>query len=91
MCISFCSYCKIIIFFHTAITCSRLTNPSNGVITYTTDITSPFDYQTNATYDCDFGFRQAVGDIVRTCVGSTAGGVWSGVAVICEGIVTLTL
>ncbi len=79
-------------YFHAAITCSRLTDPSNGVITYTTDTTAPFNYQTTATYSCDNGFRlSAVGNTIRNCVGSTAGpGEWSGAAPFCEGILTLT-
>ena len=78
------------IIFYADITCSRLTDPSNGVITYTTDTTAPFDYQTTATYSCDNGFRlSAVGNTIRNCVGSNAGpGEWSGAAPICEGIST---
>ncbi|XP_064387965.1 uncharacterized protein LOC135336171 isoform X3 [Halichondria panicea] len=72
-----------------AITCSRLTDPSNGVITYTTDTTAPFNYQTTATYSCDNGFRlSAVGNTIRNCVGSTAGpGEWSGAAPFCEAVI----
>ena len=84
--------CKLsqISLHYTDITCSRLTDPSNGVITYTTDTTAPFDYQTTATYSCDNGFRlSAVGSTIRNCVGSNAGpGEWSGAAPICEGIST---
>ncbi len=73
--------------FHAAITCSILTDPSNGVITYTTDTTAPFDYQTTATYSCDAGFRLSIGYTARSCVGSTNGpGIWSGTAPTCEGI-----
>ncbi len=59
----------------------------NGLVTYATDTTSPFDYQTTATYSCDTGYGMSGGDTVRTCVSSTAGpGEWSGTVPTCEGV-----
>ena len=66
--------------------CRSLTVPTNGVITYTADTTSPFDYQTTASYSCDAGFGLSGGNRVRTCVSSSSGpGEWSGIAPTCEG------
>ena len=63
-----------------------MTAPTNGIITYAADTTSPFDYQTTASYSCDTGFGLSGGDSVRTCVSSSAGpGEWSGTAPTCEG------
>ena len=57
----------------------------NGLITYATDLTDPFDYQTTATYSCSSSYGLSGGDRVRTCVGSSAGpGEWSGTAPVCE-------
>ena len=71
---------------HAAITCSTLAPPMNGMITYATDTTAPFDYQTTATYSCDAGYGLSVGDTVRTCSGSLEGdGYWTGTAPICRG------
>ncbi len=76
-----CSY-----LFTVEIVCSDLTDPYNGVITYTTDTIAPFDYQTSATYSCDGGFGLLGGDLLRSCVGSSSGpGEWSGTAPIYEG------
>ncbi|XP_064384964.1 uncharacterized protein LOC135333878 isoform X2 [Halichondria panicea] len=69
----------------TAITCSTLAPPMNGMIIYATDTTAPFDYQTTATYSCDAGYGLSVGDTVRTCSGSLEGdGYWTGTAPICR-------
>ncbi len=82
-------FSKINSSFNAAITCSILTDPSNGAIIYTTDTVAPFDYQTTATYSCDNGFRLSVVGNTINCVGSHAGpGEWSGAAPICEGIST---
>ena len=70
----------------TAVKCSSLVAPTNGMITYATDTTAPFDYQTTATYSCISGFGLSGGDRVRTCVSSSAGpGEWSGIEPTCEG------
>ncbi len=72
---------------YTAITCSGLSDPTNGMVTFTLDTVSPFDYQTTATYSCNIGFGLTSGDSVRMCLGSSEGpGEWSGTAPFCEGI-----
>lgn len=72
---------------NTAVVCSSLALPSNGFITYAIDTTSPFDYQTTATYGCNPGFGLSNEDRVRTCVSSATGpGEWNGTAPACEGI-----
>ena len=69
-----------------AITCSGLSDPTNGIITFTMDTDSPFDYQTAATYSCNIGFGLTSGDSVRMCLGSSEGpGEWNGTAPFCEG------
>ena len=70
---------------HTAIMCSSLTAPVNGMISYAPDMTAPFAYQTTATYSCNSGFAPTGGDTVRTCEQSQADGVWSGFAPTCQG------
>ena len=67
--------------------CTSLTSPSNGLISYGPDTTSPFNYQTTATYSCNAGYGLSGGDRTRQCVsfGSGDGG-WSGTAPTCEGI-----
>ena len=83
---------NILYFVNTAITCSGLSTPSNGIITYTTDTTAPFDYLTTATYVCNTGYGLSGGNRVRNCVGSVAGpGEWSGTAPTCEGVYMCTL
>ncbi len=73
-----------------AITCSGLSDPTNGIITFTMDTDSPFDYQTAATYSCNIGFGLTSGDSVRMCLGSSEGpGEWNGTAPFCEGGYTL--
>ena len=71
--------------FCTAVMCSVLTSPENGMIAYSSDITAPYDHGTVATYSCSTGFG-LTGEATRTCTdgdGSTAG-VWSGAAPTCE-------
>ena len=74
--------------FFVAITCTRLILPTNGIISYATDITAPFDYRATATYSCDPGYGLSGGDTVRTCFDSPdgVGGEWTGTAPICRGI-----
>ena len=60
------------------------------MITYASDTTAPFDYQTTATYSCDSGLGLTSGDVVRSCVfsrTSSIGGDWSGTAPTCEGMI----
>ncbi len=72
---------------HPALTCASLTAPNNGMITYATDTTAPFDYQTTATYSCNPGYGLSGGDTVRTCTGlADSSGEWTGTAPTCEGL-----
>ncbi len=76
-------------YYFAAITCPSLVEPINAIITYTTDITAPFDYQTTATYSCTSGFGLSRGDMSRTCIfssTSSSGGAWNGSAPTCEGM-----
>ena len=72
----------------TAIICSALPVVENGMITYSSDTTEPYDYETTATYQCDSGYELTGGDTVRTCTddGSSPVGRWNGTAPICSGI-----
>ena len=74
------------------IECEPLDVISNGVITYSADITPNYMYEleTEATYDCNEGFflNISVGARVRTCVrvsGMEAAGVFTGQAPSCDG------
>ncbi len=82
-----CSYMYVSVFcVPTAITCSGLSDPTNGMVNFAVDTTSPFDYQTRATYSCNSGYGLTSGDTVRTCEGSRNGpGEWTGTAPFCEG------
>ena len=62
-------------------TCSSLDLIDNGVITYGSDITDPFDFGTTATYSCNDGFVLE-GTQVRNCV---LDGIWDGAAPLCRG------
>ena len=57
------------------------------MVTYSGDITEPFDYGTTATYQCDSGYELTWGDTVRTCTGdgSSAEGQWNRTALVCLG------
>ena len=68
------------------ITCETLGSFVNGIITYRTDRTSPFDFGTTATYSCNEGYY-LVGEDVRTCVEDVSGvnGIWSGSTPRCAG------
>ena len=73
-------------FSFSAITCESLDSFANGVITYRTDRTSPFDFGTTATYSCNEGYYLE-GEDVRTCVEDVSGlnGIWSGSTPRCTG------
>ena len=67
--------------------CSDLAAPDNGQVMYSLDMTSPYDFQTMATYVCDSGFGLSGGTRTRTCGdgdGLTNNGVWSGSVATCE-------
>ena len=70
-----------------AIICASLSSINNGAITYSPDISSPFNYGTTATHTCNEGFF-LVGDSTQTCDGDGSGvnGVWSGSAPVCSGL-----
>ena len=71
--------------FPTAIECSSLPFPTNGLISYGTDATSPYDYLTVATYSCSAGYGLIGGSRMRQCVSASSGDSgWSGTAPTCE-------
>ena len=64
----------------TAIMCPPLPTITNGMISYSPDVTSDYDLGTNTTYTCEAGFYLE-GNEVRVCMdddGMDAIGVWSG-------------
>ena len=73
-------YCEMsyLYFYHSEGPCSTLTNPSNGVVTWT-GLTSG----STATYTCNSGY-ELIGNTVRTC----QNGRWSGQAPTCSGMTT---
>ena len=65
--------------------CTSLAAPTMGLISYSPDITSPYNYQTTATYSCVEGFGLLGGDKTRQCNSPSAGNAgWSGTAPTCE-------
>ena len=74
-------------YVHAAITCSSLTDPINGTITYSGVISENGTHAFNviANYTCDDGFA-LVGNNTRTCTGdgSSTTGAFDGVASTCE-------
>ena len=76
----------LLMYLNSAITCESLGSFANGVITYRTDRTSPFDSGTTATYSCYEGYYLE-GEDVRTCVEDVSGvnGIWSGSTPRCAG------
>ena len=69
-----------------ALMCAELQIPTNGNILYSTNMTSPYDFGTEATYVCDSGFGISGSDRMRTCGGMDLDpeGIWSGLAATCE-------
>ena len=69
-----------------AISCSTLTPPTNGQVTFSTDTSPPHVFGTVATFSCATGFGLH-GDITRTCEGdgSSPNGVWGGLSPTCNG------
>ncbi len=63
------------------ITCSDLTVPANGMISYNMGTTSLRPVNTVATYTCVTGYTLNGGS-TRTC---ESDGVWSGLAPTCQG------
>ena len=72
---------------HTAVMCPMLSDPENGVITYSEDFNSSLGFMETATYSCNTGFGLSSGDTVRTCVGAAgSSGEWTGAAApTCQG------
>ena len=68
------------------VTCTALPAPTNGLITYSPDITAPYDFQTIATYRCNTGYGLSGGTGTPTvCVDATVGsGEWVGDRYTCE-------
>ena len=67
--------------------CTSLAAPSNGLISYGPNMTSPFNYQTVATYSCNTGYGLFGGDRTRQCVSTSPGdGGWSGIAPTCGSV-----
>ncbi len=67
-------FCAVII------VCPPLPAITNGMISYSPDVTSDYDLGTKATYTCEAGFYFE-GNEVRTCMdddGMDAIGMWSG-------------
>ena len=65
--------------------CTSLGTPTNGLISYGPDTTSPYNYQTVATYSCNTGYGLFGDDTSRQCVSSTPGDAgWNGAAPTCE-------
>ena len=83
--------CLIGEFIITAITCLGLSSPTNGQISYFTDMTIPFDFGTVATYSCEDGYGLSGGDMASTCGGdyTSITGVWSGTPPTCESKLNL--
>ena len=65
-----------------------LPSPANGLITYSSNASSPFSYLTEAEYSCHSGYGLSNGDVVRTCSNSSiqGDGEWNGTAPMCTGI-----
>ena len=54
-------------YFFTAIECSALTAPTNGQVSYSTDMTEPFSIGTVATFTCDDAFVLNSATATLTC------------------------
>ena len=69
-----------------AVSCSALDPIVNGVITYSSDTTDPFEHGTAAVHSCNDGYSLE-GNLVRICEGDGTSviGAWSGAPPICTG------
>ena len=66
--------------------CPLLSDPGNGVITYSEDSSPSLGFMETATYSCNTGFGLSGGDTVRTCVGAAgSSGEWTRTAPTCQG------
>ena len=67
--------------FSAVIECPTLSAPSNGQVSYTTDLSSPFDIGTVATFSCDAGFSLNGTTALLTCADDDQAdtiGTWGG-------------
>ena len=70
------------------IECPTLTAPSNGQVSYTTDLSSRFDIGTVATFSCDAGFSLNGTTTTLTCADDDQAdtiGTWRGTEPSCLG------
>ena len=86
-CVIYKYCCYMYLAENPATSCSALPAVENGMVTYSSDTTEPYDYRTTATYQCDSGYELTGGDTVRTCTGdgSSPVGQWNGTAPTCTG------
>ena len=72
---------------YTAITCNPLSPVNNGLIVYSPDVTSPYNYDTTATFNCNEGFfLEGVSSLTCEGDGLSESGAWSGSAPVCSGL-----
>ncbi len=71
----------------TALTCSLLTTPDNGVIMYSTITAPTFELSTTASYSCNTGYGLSGSQVTRTCEADamSLSASWSGEALSCPG------
>ena len=70
-------------FVCTAITCTGLSAPANGMVVFSSGM--PYGFGTVATYSCNSG-STLNGDATRTCGGDglSTSGTWNGTAPTCQ-------
>ena len=74
--------------FFAVIECPTLIAPANGQVSYTTDMSSPFDIGTVATFSCDTGFSLNGTIATFTCADDDQAdtiGTWGGTEPSCLG------
>ena len=72
----------------TAIECSALTAPTNGRVSYSTDMTEPFSIGTVATFTCDDDYTLNGATATLTCADDNQAdtlGTWGGTEPSCLG------
>ena len=59
------------------------------MVVYSSDTTSPYDYGTTATCECNPGYELTSGNKKRVCTksGMNSEGIWNGTMPTCSGIV----
>ena len=88
MLFSCCRLCQCILYdtvslSPSAVECSSLSSPLNGVVELTETMSGEFTVAV-ATYRCNEGFLLSSRDRVRICTASR-GGKWTGIEPMCEG------